>query len=197
VRFGFTITAERGTLSGYFAPQELIQEALDALVMPILPWRLGNKKTIFQSVDSGFHSAYDLVNYSYSNQKPKKQWGPYAIRYLKTPVSPERIFSLAPYNPIVCDEKFDLKSMKHGSELTIIEDGVLIQILNKEEPELVGTLLRNLAVRSRGIVIIGKHWIAPVENLEPWLDRLGWIYEQPMIGEGKKIIPEFGQKWFE
>ena len=79
------------------------------------------------------------------------------------------------------------------SGLTIIEDGVLIPVLKEEEPEEIGIYLRNLAVRTGGIIVIGKEWVEPVRDLEPWFDRVGWMYEQPMSGLGKSRIPDYGQ----
>lgn len=192
-----SLSHEPGALTGYFAPAQQVTEALTKQVIRSSRWRRWKPKEISASVRSGFRQASEIRSttslHSGEGEVPVR----HMARYITTPYAQKRDLPHTGYQTIVYQTGEELMDLKRFSGLTIIEDTVIIASLREEEPDRVGSLLRDTAYGTDGIIILGRVWTAPVSELDSFFDRVVWINETPMIYEGKKAIrPDYGQMTF-
>ena len=191
-----SLSHKPGALTGYFAPAQQVTEALTKQVIRSSRWSRWKPKEIPASFRSGFHQASEIRNttsLSGEGEIPVR----HTVRYITTPYAQKRNLLQTGYQTIVHQTGEELMDLKRFSGLTIIEDTVIIAGLKEEEPDRVGSLLRDIAYGTDGVIIIGRVWTAPVSDLDSFFDRVVWINETPMIHEGKKIIrPDYGQMTF-
>lgn len=160
----------------------MIQQVLTDLIHSSVHHKRG-KNSVFPPLDDPEFSSADILTKTMHRSKKSNKTESYTqIRYVRLSSSPERDFSPVLPLTIVCEKKINLKNMNQISGITVFEDMVLLPLLHDEEPEFVGMTLRNLAVGTEGIVVLGNEWKMPIMNIEPWFDRVGWIC-QLLTGE--------------
>jgi hypothetical protein len=184
VKVFLQITAVNGTLSGYFGPDDLIQQALTVFTRTVLTKKRRKHRIYRSPVGTGFQAADILTGTPRSCPVQGYAGSPDSIRHVMMFSSPARDF--APVLPVIriWGKEFDLRVLGPFPGVTVIECEVLITVFQEEEPETIGLILRNLAEGSEGVIVIGKEWKKPLIELESWFDRVGLVCEQPPESRG-------------
>jgi len=185
-----------GTLTGYFGPPGRVAEALLKQLRPVSSWRKWNVRDLIPSTGIGFQPASDIRDGIRLHNSDNNPGSSSSVRYVTHPGTPQRNLSPAIFETVTCTSLHDLQNLEPFPGLTIIEDAVLIPCLKDDGPDMIGTLLRNMTNRTGGVIVLGKVWSPPVSEMDPYFDRVVWVYEMPMMRiqqNSKKVTPDYGQ----
>lgn len=188
-----------GSLTGYFGPSEIIDKALSKQLRPVSTWRRWNARDMLPETGPGFRRASEFrdgLNLINSDSTGRSLC---SVRYITYPGIAERNLSPAKFEMITCRSLPDLQTLNIFPGLTIIEDAVLIPCLEDECPDMIGTLLREMAYRTGGVIVLGKNWEPLVSEMDPYFDRVVQVYEMPVIrvqNYSKTVTPDYGQTTF-
>ncbi|HWQ65890.1 MAG TPA: hypothetical protein VN372_03350 [Methanospirillum sp.] len=187
-----SLSHEYGTLTGYFGPPNQVIAALSDHLRPMARVMRWDTQKIAHSTPTGFHRASDIKNGILFKPLIHRASSSFSIRYIVTQNGFRRDLSPESYQTVICQSLKDLQNPGIFVGLTIIEDSVLLYCLEDTGPDKMGTLLRDMATGTRGVLILGQTWDLPLNQMEPYFNRVVFVHEIPPVVErskGTKAVP--------